>query len=77
LGANPARGTIECAVTGARDGAVSVRLMDAAGRVVESRSLPAGADHATVRFTPARPGLYFLIATQAGATATSRIAFVR
>ena len=76
-GANPARGAIECAVTAAARGDVTVRLIDAAGRVIDARSLSAGVTGAAVRFSPARPGLYFLVASQGSVTRTSRVAFVR
>ena len=77
LGANPARGMAAWTISAPGQGPVTARLVDAAGRVRAMQTVAPQSGGAPVRFAMPEPGLYFLVASQAGNTRVSRIVAVR
>ena len=83
---NPTTGAVACALLVERPAFVSIRIVDAAGRLIwkagEDRELPGGVH--TIRWdgrddsgTPARSGIYFVEARAGRARLTRRIALLR
>ena len=75
--ANPARGALELSVDAAEAGEVHVALYDVGGRILAKRTVAGPARAADVRFDRLSPGLYFAVAGQRGAIASTRVAVVR
>ncbi len=70
---SPARGSLALAISGSGDRAVQVALINAAGRVVATTRIAAGATRADWEVSGISPGIYFLRATQDVRTAVSRV----
>ena len=75
--ANPARGAIQLRLDALDAGDVRVTLYDVGGRAIAERRLSGPARTGGVRFDGLPPGLYFAVAGQRGAVATTRVAIVR
>ena len=75
-GPNPVHGVCEWSIDAPDAGPVTVRLIDAQGRVRTSRTVDAPVTGARVRFDMPEPGLFFVTVTQAGRTVSSRVASI-
>src|SRR5262245_61805645 len=75
--ANPARGAVELRLDALDEGDVRVTLYDVSGRALAERTVSGPARRADVRFDRLPPGLYFAVAGQRGAVASTRVAVVR
>jgi hypothetical protein len=75
--ANPAHGAVELRLDALEAGDVRVTLYDVGGRALAERTVAGPARTGAVRFDGLPPGLYFAVAGQRGAVASTRVAVVR